>query len=60
MMNTVLMILSITLLGIYIIRKDIFVSNIKFKVGLKRIEFETSAKEKNDPPSKSDRSNHKK
>ena len=58
MMEFVLMIVSITLLSIYIIRKDIFVSNIKFKAGLKGIEFEMSTKEKNCPPAKKDSSNH--
>ena len=56
-MDHVLIILSMTLLSIYIIRKDIFISTIKFKAGLKGIEFEMSAKEKNCSPSKQDSSN---
>lgn len=55
-----LKILSIALLSIYIIRQDIFISKVKLKAGLKGIEFEMDAKEKNGPSSKNDRSNQEK
>ena len=42
---------------IYLIRKDIFIHRLRFKASLKGIEIDISTKEKNDPPSQSDRSN---
>ena len=59
MMEFVPMIILVIAVAIYLMRKDIFVSKVKFKAGLKGIEFEMITKEKNDPPRKSDRSNHK-
>lgn len=59
MMENVLMIICGIAIAIYLIRKDIFVSKVKFKAGLKGIEFEMSAKEKNCPPENSDSSNQK-
>ena len=57
MMEFVPMITLVIAVAIYLMRKDIFVSKVKFKAGLKGIEFEMCAKEKNDSPSKNDRSN---
>jgi hypothetical protein len=54
----VLKILLVIAVVIYLIRKDIFIHRFRFKASLKEgIEIDLSAKEKNDPPSESDRSN---
>ena len=58
-MEFVPMIILVIAVATYLMRKDIFVSKVKFKAGLKGIEFEMSAEEKNCPPSKKDSSNHK-
>lgn len=55
----VLKIISMIALVIYLIRRDIFISKVKFKAGLKGIEFEMSTKEKNCPPYQDDSSNQK-
>lgn len=55
----VLKMISVIVLVIYLIRHDIFVAKVKFKVGLKGIEFEMSAKEKNCPPNQDDSSHFK-
>ena len=57
-MMDVLKMISVIALVIYLIRRDIFVAKVKFKAGLKGIEFEMSAKEKNCPPVTKDSSNH--
>ena len=56
-MMDVLKIISGIALVIYLMRQDIFVVKVKFKAGLKGIEFEMSAKEKNCPPVTKDSSN---
>ena len=56
-MDHVLMIALAIAIVIYP-RKGIFID--KFKLKALGLHIEISAKEKNDPPSKSDRSNHKK
>lgn len=53
----VLKIISVIALVIYLIRKDIFISRFKIKVGLQGMEVDISTKEKNGPSSKNDRSN---
>ncbi|MGL4738402.1 MAG: hypothetical protein ACRCW2_13205 [Cellulosilyticaceae bacterium] len=58
-MEYVLMMIGVVLI-VYLVRGDIFVSRITFKASPKGLELEISAKEKNDPPDKDDRSNHKK
>lgn len=40
-------------------RKDTFIDNFKLKGSYKSFELEISTKQKNDPPSKSDRSRFK-
>ena len=57
MMEFVPMITLVIAVAIYLMRKDIFVSKVKFKAGLKGVEFEMCAKEKNCPPDKDDSSN---
>ena len=57
MMEFVPMIILVIAVAIYLMRKDIFVSKVKFKAGLKGIEFEMCTKEKSGPSSKNDRSN---
>ena len=57
-MMDVLKMISMIALVIYLMRRDIFVTKVRFKAGLKGIEFEMSAKEKNCPPAKKDSSNH--
>lgn len=57
-MDSVLMIIVVIAIAIYP-QKDTFIEKFKFKVGLKGIEVNVSTKEKNGPPSKSDRSNRK-
>ena len=58
MMDFVPMTILVIAVAMYLMRKDIFVSKVKFKAGLKGIEFEMSAKEKNCPPNQDDSSNH--
>lgn len=53
----VLKIILVMALAIYLIRKDVFISRFKVKVGLEGMEVDISTKEKNGPPSQSDRSN---
>ena len=55
-MMDVLKIICVIAIAIYLIRQDIFISKVKFKAGLKGMEFEMSAKEKNCPPTKKDSS----
>ena len=55
----VLKMISVIALVIYLMRRDIFVAKVKFKAGLKGIEFEMSAKEKNYPPDQDDSSHFK-
>ena len=55
-MMDVLKVISVIALVIYLMRRDIFVAKVKFKAGLKGIEFEMSAKEKNCPPDQDDSS----
>ncbi|MBC8581243.1 hypothetical protein [Zhenhengia yiwuensis] len=55
----VLKMISVIALVIYLMRRDIFVAKVKFKAGLKGIEFEMSAKEKNCPPDQDDSSHFK-
>lgn len=54
----VLKIISGIALVIYLTRRDIFVAKVKFKAGLKGIEFEMSTKEKNCPPTTDDSSRY--
>ena len=56
-MMDVLKMISVIALVIYLIRRDIFVAKVKFKAGLKGIEFQIRAKEKNCPPVTKDSSN---
>ena len=51
--------ISMIALVIYLMRRDIFVTKVRFKAGLKGIEFEMSAKEKNCPPDQDDSSHFK-
>lgn len=57
MMEFVPMIVLVIAVAMYLMRKDIFVSKVKFKAGLKGIEFEMCAKEKDCPPAKKDSPN---
>lgn len=54
-MNIVQMIIIAILIAIYP-QRGTFISAVKLKAGLKGIEFEMRAKEKNGPSSKNDRS----
>ena len=58
-MMDVLKMISMIALVIYLMRRDIFVTKVRFKAGLKGIEFEMSAKEKNCPPNQDDSSHFK-
>ncbi len=53
----VLKIIVMMALAIYLIRKDVFISRFKFKLGFKGMEVDISTKEKNGAPSQADRSN---
>ena len=57
-MMDVLKIISGIALVIYLMRQDIFVVKVKFKAGLKGIEFEMSIKEKNCPHTTDDSSRY--
>lgn len=46
-------------LAIYLVRPDIVIKNFKLHIGVKGIDIDVSAKEKNGPPSKVDRSNQR-
>lgn len=54
-MEIVPMIIIAILIAIYP-QRGTFIDGVKFKAGLKGVEFEMSAKEKNGPPCKSSRS----
>ena len=49
-----LALMLIVSLSIYLLRKDIFVDSFKLHIGVKGVDLNVSAKEKSDPPSKSD------
>lgn len=59
-MEFVLMIILVIVIALVIIiypKKDTFIDKVKLKGSFKSFELEISAKQKNDPPGKSDRSN---
>jgi len=60
MLKTIIMIalaaMPIISLSIYLLRKDIFINNLKFHLGSKGIDLNISTKEKNGSSSENDRS----
>ena len=55
----VLKIILMIAFAIYLVRQDIVIKNFKLHIGVKGIDIDVSAKEKNGPPSKVDRSNQR-
>ena len=57
MMDLLMMAIAAGLI-IYLVRKDIFISDFKLGIKVLGLNLEVKAKEKNGSPSKNDRSNH--